>query len=585
MRKKQSSATEQTVAVCLDVLRCLKTVADPMDPFCTVGSVIRALRNKDYSRLYDGSIPFPRFDDDFPVNYMAYNLLRKYPFEGPDRESKAVGKFLACEEECRLTNIRMDVLDVLSTDTWSALRWMREKIYSVLGPFNWSCILDGVRHGPGSTTRRSYEERDPYFKFSGKMETTKSCQPVIDALVRLHPLWIESITGNTSPACFFDKTDITTIVGGDIIQFVPKDAENLRSIGKPPDANIFLQLGFGTAIRNRLRRVGVNLNDQGVNQNLARTAESMGRATVDLKNASNTIATRVVKYLLPEDWYHGLATVRSPAWRFADSDEYKTYHMFSAMGNGATFEVETLIFWAITSYAVAETFCSDRTVSVYGDDIICSSYAVPRLKYWLDLFGFTLNSEKSYVSGPFRESCGKHYFRGTDVTPVYVKEPVACAARSAWFANSIARWCDRTSPCWPHIGAVSAWETALSLVKPPFDGCFIPDGVGDGGVIGYVAPDHISSDYQRGFNFEHLVEVETPLADRDPSDLAFYLRSLYRLERAPSFELATRLGPSNVSRGLWHGVLSDHGSSSILTRKTWRRVQGWVVEWPALWVH
>jgi len=72
------------------------------------------------------------------------------------------------------------------------------------------------------------------------------------------------------------------------------------------------------------------------------------------------------------------------------------------MGNGFTFPLETLIFWALTRAVCGST----ATVSAYGDDIICPSDRAEDVIAVLTEVGFSVNLEKSFWNGPFRESCG-----------------------------------------------------------------------------------------------------------------------------------------------------------------------------------
>jgi hypothetical protein len=85
------------------------------------------------------------------------------------------------------------------------------------------------------------------------------------------------------------------------------------------------------------------------------------------------------------------------------------------MGNGATFCLETLVF-AAAAHAIRS-----KTVSVYGDDIIVDSDKVDDLKRLLGFLGFSVNADKSFSAGPFRESCGKDYYQGVDITPFYLR--------------------------------------------------------------------------------------------------------------------------------------------------------------------
>ncbi len=93
----------------------------------------------------------------------------------------------------------------------------------------------------------------------------------------------------------------------------------------------------------------------------------------------------------------------------------------SSMGNGFTFPLETLVFWALAESCreIAAPSSGVRTLT-YGDDIIIARDAYPLL---LDVFrsvGFTLNVKKSYSDGRFRESCGADYILGSPVRPVYI---------------------------------------------------------------------------------------------------------------------------------------------------------------------
>jgi hypothetical protein len=64
---------------------------------------------------------------------------------------------------------------------------------------------------------------------------------------------------------------------------------------------------------------------------------------------------------------------------------------------------------------------ASRTVRVYGDDIVVPTYALPALSSLLELCQLKINGAKSHFSGNFAESCGMDAFRGTDVTPVYLR--------------------------------------------------------------------------------------------------------------------------------------------------------------------
>jgi hypothetical protein len=61
-------------------------------------------------------------------------------------------------------------------------------------------------------------------------------------------------------------------------------------------------------------------------------------------------------------------------------------------------------------------------VRVYGDDMIVPADMVEAVVSKLHTFGYKVNTEKSFWTGRFRESCGKEYFDGHDVSVVKVRE-------------------------------------------------------------------------------------------------------------------------------------------------------------------
>jgi hypothetical protein len=170
---------------------------------------------------------------------------------------------------------------------------------------------------------------------------------------------------------------------------------------------------------------GIDLSNQTRNQELARIGSITGEfATVDLSAASDTLAYNVVPLLFDIEWFNFLRSVRSQGYSLYEGNR-ETYHKFSSMGNGATFTIETLVF-AAACFAVG-----GRSSLVYGDDIIIERDCADRLIALLAFLGFLPNEPKTHTKGPFRESCGKSWFEGVDVTPRYIRvidkrKPVLC---------------------------------------------------------------------------------------------------------------------------------------------------------------
>lgn len=216
------------------------------------------------------------------------------------------------------------------------------------------------------------------------------------------------------------------------VTFVPKNTKTDRPIAVEPRWNIFFQKGLGRLIRIALKKAGCDLDDQTRNQRLA---SDLALATIDLSSASDTLSYGLVLDLFPIDWVLALDSLRSPMSLLPD----KTKHLnqkFSSMGNGFTFELESLIFYALAC-AVKELQNSVGEVSVFGDDIIIGVDCYDLMTKVLTCVGFSVNTEKSYASSYYRESCGKHYFKGLDVTPIFVKKEPNNAERIVGLANQI----------------------------------------------------------------------------------------------------------------------------------------------------
>jgi hypothetical protein len=210
-----------------------------------------------------------------------------------------------------------------------------------------------------------------------------------------------------------------------------------------PDWNMFLQKGIGGAIREKLRRVGINLEDQSNNQLLAGLGSLYGDlATIDLSMASDCMSYELVRFLLPPDWFDALEQCRSQCG-VLPSGSVVIYEKFSSMGNGATFDLETLIFWALSAAVIDLMELEDRRLLVYGDDIIVPTAAFQNVCDVLEMSGFRPNRKKSFGAGPFRESCGSHFHEGDDVTPIYIREAVTRLDRLFLLHNNTCRLLDR----------------------------------------------------------------------------------------------------------------------------------------------
>jgi hypothetical protein len=321
-------------------------------------------------------------------------------FKATDYEHTTLSSFIKGEELCFETNQRLN----LNTFNCSAVKRMRKFIRRVLG-----CHSDFLNELPelvkvtnGATRSMPRSKSHAHRKVAIDGECTPRAYKYIKALGRY--FGIDS----------FDPKIVST----NRVTVVPKNWKTGRTIACEPVHNVPVQLAVDSYLKQRLLRFDVNLRDQSINQELARRGSIDGSyATIDLEMASDSLALATVQMLLPDDWYAFFEAFRSAAYEFP-SGYRGVYHKFSSMGNGYTFALESLIF-ASVCYATGS-----NSWNVYGDDIIIDTPNANHCIALLRLIGFKVNHNKTFLAGPFRESCGADWLNGNFVTPFYLREAV-----------------------------------------------------------------------------------------------------------------------------------------------------------------
>lgn len=205
---------------------------------------------------------------------------------------------------------------------------------------------------------------------------------------------------------------------------VPKTWKTLRSITPLTLLGLFYSYGVGALVTAALEKIGIDIRRQQDRHRkwIRRYSVTGSHVTADLTRASDSITLELLMRVLPRPWYRAVRmclTDQIVIKRDGLEDTYKTASVLP-MGNGATFPVETLVFYTIIK-AIGNLSGIEGRFSVYGDDLI---YPAGIHKYVLAVFPhlhFSLNMEKTFVEKGFRESCGSDYFRGADVRPFYFK--------------------------------------------------------------------------------------------------------------------------------------------------------------------
>lgn len=379
------------------------------------------------------------------AKYQLCSLIKKFQFPGDNntQEANALQKFYKAEVACAFYN-EFYCKELFIADTeWGAeiFTYARQFLLKLLGSEGRSSkLLDWTRHGPGATLSTRKGNTSLYHKYSEWPYTcTQEAIPVARFMIETDQRWFGALQDSYRSRYKIPKhyplnmgrfwENVFTVVDHNRIAFVPKNAETKRTIAIEPLMNLYLQLGVDGFIRSRLKRFGVDLDDQTKNQHLARegSLRPSGRfSTIDLSAASDSISLKLCELLLPPNWYTYLTELRCRKGLLTQGDQTHTviYEKISSMGNGYTFALESAIFTAIV-FAVfkAEGRAFDHEeFAVYGDDIIVPSELYYKTIEALRLCGFSANLDKTFAFGLTKESCGSDWHNGTPLRPIFLKD-------------------------------------------------------------------------------------------------------------------------------------------------------------------
>lgn len=397
----------------------------------------KLLRARKWRELIDyaGSLVKQQYltaEEHYSANQLA-QLIRKYPHPIQTdslKQERGLAKFLRAEHKCARMNKKMALLDTLRSPEAHALQKMRDFIRYTIGDRpDHQKISELADFGPGTSVGITGNQTSNARKILADHWTaTPGASTYAPFYLWNDPHVREAVMldkGRTAYSTdFYQFSDRVRerleLVDYNKISFVEKDCDEYRTIAVEPLINGYIQKGTDEYFKLCLKRIGIHLDDQSRNQKLAELG-SLGISvdpfvTIDLSSASDSICIGLCRSLLPPDWFYFLDQIRSRNYLL----RRKTYRYskFVSMGNGSCFPLESLIFSAICKVACDEHPSELNEFSVYGDDIIVRQSVSHRVLYLLDYLGFKPNPKKTFVSGPFRESCGADFFLGIDVRPV-----------------------------------------------------------------------------------------------------------------------------------------------------------------------
>lgn len=447
-------------------------------------SVAILARNEEWGQLVNLKASPSQYltADSFYRAAVATDLLRKADFlpTGIDTAQVARQKWLDAERMCAKSNARLEPFlhngpfeDLRDLQIANFIDDVRVWLAECLGPL--PKVLE-LRHGPGAT----YHDGSRRCTVPDKM----SSRPTVSQNARsLLPLWGNTAWCRGLVESHANRSDPETVRGNRFV-CVPKDATTDRPIAIEPSINVAFQLALGSVLKRRLKLIGLDLETgQALHRRVAQeSSRSEEFATIDLSSASDTISRNLVKLLLPEGWYSVLDTLRSGTTTDVDGRTY-VLQKFSSMGNGYTFELETMLFASLVATCMRHHGLDPIpgvNMFVYGDDIIAPTCVSRGLLAVLRFFGFTTNERKTFLSGNFRESCGGDFFNGEVVRPHYLKEFPNEPQQWITLANGLRRVGQGYNPDYPLNSFVRrAWFRVLDQLPSDIRRCRGPVSLGD----------------------------------------------------------------------------------------------------------
>lgn len=438
-------------------------------------------KHGEHRQLVDLPQPCERWGStEYQASYVATELLTKAKFLNfteDDRVTAATEKYWAAERACALTNRRLISVDrdplfegEMARIIHRAWYWINKVVGE--GP-SVEDFFSGANWGPGVTQCLKGKDATGYDKYQKERSATERLWRFVG------PQWKHQYPNWGIGDCEYSNAID--------VMFVPKNAKTHRVIGVEPGLNVWFQKSLGTWLRRRLRTFGVDLDrGQELHNRLALAASLNGEAvTVDFSSASDHIAQECVRLLFSGSsgairTLKLLELCRTPLAKL--DGKLFALEKFSSMGNGFTFELQTLIFWSLAR-AVGDF------ASVYGDDVIIPKTSYPAFSAACGFLGLKINESKTCIEGYFRESCGGHYYCGTDCKPYYFRELITNATKYK-IANGVRLLAARLNCLGSRARMRKTWyrlyksvPAALRFSQPLNRASFEPSSYTDGAFI------------------------------------------------------------------------------------------------------
>ncbi len=341
-----------------------------------------------------------------------------------ERESRAYDQYIQCEHEVTTWSERAESRDFSQLKRISGLLWSHDCSLIDLLVYEGNLV---PKHGPGATAdKRVGNDKYIWATWTDRLEESF---PAAEFII---PNW-----------GFYDGLQSVDFVEPGQEQpvkviSVPKTLKTPRIIAIEPTCMQYAQQSLMECFVDHLERSDylrgmVGFTDQVPNREFARIASrDRSLATLDLSEASDRVSNLLVKQVFSA-WPNLLKALQDCRSLRADVPGHGVIPLskFASMGSATTFPVEAMVFLTIIFVGIERslnrplTACDIQSyrsrVRVYGDDLIVPVEHVRSVVESLEDFGLKVNSRKSFWTGRFRESCGRDYYDGSDVTVTYCR--------------------------------------------------------------------------------------------------------------------------------------------------------------------
>ena len=284
---------------------------------------------------------------------------------------------------------------------------------------------------------------------------------------------------------------------------VPKTLKTPRIIAIEPTAMQYAQQSLLRSFRDRLKEDDllssmIGIEDQNPNRRMAHTGSLTGElATLDLSEASDRVSKQHVDNLFGRhSTLHGAVMSCRSSKAAVRGHGVIPLSKFASMGSALCFPVEAMVFLTVIFVGIQKELTEPLSrevlirdflgrVRVFGDDIIVPVDYVLSVVHELENFGLRVNMHKSFWTGRFRESCGREFYDGEDVSIVRVRRVLPRQRQDV--AGVITTVSLRNQAYWAGLWQTARWlDTYLTALLREFPNVG-PDSpvLGRESVLGY----------------------------------------------------------------------------------------------------